>query len=172
MNLLHLALLLLLLALLAGLFSFLQRRRSGLPAGRLIYTDTRAWQKPAKNLFDPHLALVGRPDYLVRHGDMLIPVEVKSGQPPASPYQGHILQLAAYCLLAWRACGTRPSHGILHYPGCDFSIPFTPRLEARLLALLERLRQADSLPEVERSHQDPSRCRACGFAHLCDQKVG
>jgi CRISPR-associated exonuclease Cas4 len=58
--------------------SFLQRKRSGLPGGRIIYADTSKWGRLEKSLYVPELGLAGKPDYLVEIGDELIPVEVKS----------------------------------------------------------------------------------------------
>ena len=76
-----------------------RQKASGLPAGRIIYSDNRQWSKAEKVLYDPQLGLAGRPDYLVQQGDRTIPVEVKSGQTPKSPYDAHIYQLAAYLRL-------------------------------------------------------------------------
>ena len=47
---------------------------------------------------DAH-ALVGRPDYIQRMGDQLIPVERNSRQLGSGAYEGELLQLAVYCLL-------------------------------------------------------------------------
>ena len=78
------------------------RRAAGLPGGRVVYTDTRAWGKVEKPLYDHGLGLTGKPDYLVEKDGQLIPVEVKSGRAPEAPYDSHIYQLAAYCLLVER----------------------------------------------------------------------
>ena len=61
------------------------------------------------------LGLVGKPDYLVESAGQLIPVEVKSTRNSNAPYDAHIFQLAAYCLLVQRQLGKRPPYGILHY---------------------------------------------------------
>ncbi|HEX2696091.1 MAG TPA: hypothetical protein VHM28_00180, partial [Anaerolineales bacterium] len=42
-----------------------QRREAGLPGGRVLYTDTRAWGAVEKPLFYAELGLTGKPDYLV-----------------------------------------------------------------------------------------------------------
>jgi CRISPR-associated exonuclease Cas4 len=167
----YLALALLLLAALLYWLSARWRRRAGLPGGRVVYSDTGAWGKVEKPLYDPALGLTGKPDYLVDQGGALIPVEVKSGRPPAAPYDSHIFQLAAYCLLLERTTGKRPPFGILHYPGRDFAVDYTPELEAALLDLLADLRRDERRPQVERSHVQAARCRACGFGDLCDQRL-
>ena len=110
--------------------------QAGLPGGRVIYTDTRAWGKLEKPLVAEDIGLVGKPDYLVQSGEAIIPVEVKSGRPPATPYDSHIFQLAAYCMLVHKNFGKRPPYGILHYAGRDFAIDYTRELESSLLDLL------------------------------------
>ena len=68
----------------------------------MIYTDTRGWSAVEKPLYDPVIGLTGRPDYLVKKGKDIIPVEVKTSRTPEAPYDSHIFQLAAYCLLVAR----------------------------------------------------------------------
>ncbi|MGD2177025.1 MAG: hypothetical protein PVG71_04305, partial [Anaerolineae bacterium] len=71
------------------------RAHSGLPEGRMIYTDTGGRRRPDRPLFSDRLLLTGKPDYLVDSGDDVIPVEVKSRRAPDQPYASHVLQLAA-----------------------------------------------------------------------------
>jgi CRISPR-associated exonuclease Cas4 len=164
-----------LLFLLLGLsLLFLVNRRqktSGLPAGRIIYTDTGAWSPVEKSLFDSDLGLVGRPDYLIQQGDRLIPVEVKTSRVREGPYDSHIFQLAAYCRLAQSAFGKRPPYGILHYPDRDFAIDYTQQLEDALLEIVDGIRSQERKADVDRSHDTASHCRACGYRTACDQKL-
>jgi CRISPR-associated exonuclease Cas4 len=110
-----------------------QRRLAGLPGGRVIYVDTSQWAKVEKPLYDRALNLTGKPDYLVQSGDVYLPVEIKSSQVHQHPYDSHIYQLAAYCLLVERTYGYRPTYGILHYTNQTFAVDFTPQLERALL---------------------------------------
>ncbi len=171
--LLSLGLILLLLAFYLLWQAHRQRQRLGLPGGRIIYTDVRARGLPVeKPLFDPHLGLTGKPDYLIEHKGHLIPVEVKTGRtPPAGPYDSHIYQLAAYCLLVERIYGKRPPYGIIHYPGRTFAIDYTSALESALLDLLAEMRRDDIRTDLPRSHTEPARCLKCGFRHICDQQL-
>ncbi len=148
-----------------------QQRRLGLPGGRVIYADRRLWGKVEKPLYDPELGLVGRPDYLISQGGALIPVEVKSSRVGAAPYEAHIFQLAAYCLLVHRLYGRRPPYGILHYPDRTFAIDYTPTLEAETLRLLKAMRRQQGQGEYPRSHQSPARCLRCGYRPICDQRL-
>jgi CRISPR-associated exonuclease Cas4 len=166
-----LGLLLLFFALVLFFISKQQRRLSGLPGGRVIYTDTRAWGKLEKPLYDRDLGLTGKPDYLVEQNGRIIPVEVKSGHTPEAPYDSHIFQVAVYCLLVQKTYGKRPPHGIIHYPGRDFAVDYTSDLENTLLDLIADMRINERRPEVPRSHDDEQRCRRCGYRQVCDQKL-
>jgi CRISPR-associated exonuclease Cas4 len=153
-----------------------RQKKSGLPAGRIIYTDTSQWQKIESPLFDSELQLTGKPDYLVENQDGIIPIEIKSGRGTEAPYDSHIFQLAAYCRLVEKIYGVRPPYGIIHYPQRTFSVEYTPELEKRLLILLdnirERSRQAGKRNgNVDRSHQSADRCRRCGYRDICSQAM-
>jgi len=171
MTLLYLGLALLLLAFALLLLSGRQRHRAGLPSGRVIYTDTRAWEKVEKPLYDANLGLTGKPDYIVQHNDAIIPVEVKTGRTPQAPYDSHIFQVAVYCLLVETAYSRRPRYGIIHYPTRDFAVDYTPDLENTLLDLLANIRRDERRTEVERSHEEPYRCLHCGYRTVCNQKL-
>ena len=71
---LYIGLAILLIAFVLFFISGRQRRAAGLPAGRVIYTDTRAWGVVERPLFDAKLGLTGKPDYLVEQNSKLIPV--------------------------------------------------------------------------------------------------
>jgi CRISPR-associated exonuclease Cas4 len=147
------------------------QKAAGLPGGRVIYTDTRAWGKVEKPLFDQNLGLTGKPDYLVEKNGRYIPVEVKSGRAPQAPYDSHIYQLASYCLLVEKTMGSRPPYGIIHYEDRDFAIDYTSELESTLLDILAEMRRDERRDEVNRSHDSPARCARCGFREVCDQKI-
>ncbi len=168
---LYLVLALILLAIILFWQSSRQRRQAGLPGGHIIYTDTRAWGKVEKPLFDSELGLTGKPDYLVEQNGKLIPVEVKTGRVPEAPYDSHIFQLAAYCLLIEKTYGKRPPYGIIHYPNRDFAVEYTHQLESALLDQLAEMRRDENRTSVLRSHEDAVRCRRCGFKKVCDQRL-
>ena len=148
-----------------------QRQAAGLPGGRVIYTDARGWNKLEKPLFYAALELTGKPDYLVQQNGQIIPVEVKSGRAPDAPYDSHIYQLAAYCLLVEKTYAKRPPYGIIHYAGKDFAIDYTHELEQSLLELLTEMKRDEFRKDVPRSHEQAARCKRCGFREVCNQKV-
>ncbi|MCI0519761.1 MAG: CRISPR-associated protein Cas4 [Chloroflexi bacterium] len=148
-----------------------RQRTLGLPGGQVIYSDTRAWGKVEAPLYAASLGLTGKPDYLLRQGEKIIPVEVKSARGGQTPLDSHIYQLASYCLLVEHAYHRRPEYGILHYPGRSYRIDFTAQLEADTLRLLDEMREQDRRRECPRSHQSARRCRSCGFRAICDQRL-
>lgn len=148
------------------------RQRAGLPQGRVVYSDAGAWRRNEQALYSARHRLVGKPDYLLRDGAAVIPVELKSGPAPARPRDGHVLQLAAYCLLVEETLGVRPACGIIRYADRQFTIDYTPRLQAWLVECLEALRREAVLPNgPARSHEFPARCAACGVRAACDQRL-
>ncbi len=173
--LLSLALILLLLGL-ALLWSGRRKRAAtGLPAGDVIYSDTGMWQKVHEPLLSRRYGLVGRPDYLVqvkeRGKQVTVPVEVKSRKRPARPLDGHILQLGAYCLLVEDTYKTQPPYGLLHYADATLRIPFDKDLRRAVLDAADEVRRARSTPDVQRQHDEPARCRGCGYRHACGDQA-
>ncbi len=148
-----------------------QRKSFGLPAGRVIYTDTGGWGKVEKPLYDPISGLTGKPDYLVEENGVYIPVEVKSSRSPSLPHDSHIYQLAAYCMLVERTYKKRPPYGILRYRDKTFSIDYTREIEQEVEMILETMRLQEKSREVDRSHNEPSRCARCGYRSICDQRL-
>ena len=170
-------------ALLLLLLGWLSMRRagtlhqaSGLPAGRLIYADgsQTGWHPPAEPLYSARYRLIGKPDYLVRTvrtRQGIVPVEVKSATAPEMPYLGHLLQLAAYCLLVEETTGQTPPYGLLKYADALYEIDFTAELRAELLDTLEDMRQARLARNVARNHNQPNKCAHCGYRRVCDETL-
>jgi len=169
------------LALTAGLLAFLTillfiiswilTKRSGIPGGRILYSDHGDWSKTQKPFYDAVLGLTGKPDYLIKQGDQIVPVEVKSSRAPNDPYDSHVMQLAAYCLLVERSFHQRPPYGVLRYSDRTFQIPYTEDLELKLLDLIESVRSKKNNEDVPRSHTSLSMCNGCGYRNICDQRL-
>jgi CRISPR-associated exonuclease Cas4 len=147
------------------------RQQTGLPVGQVTYVDTADWGRCERPLFSNQHRLTGRPDYLVRSGRDLIPVEVKSGAAPQQPYPAHILQLAAYCLLVEDQEGRAPPRGILKYDDQAFEVDYTPGLRAELLRTLGLVRRDLGARDVHRSHDEPGRCLGCGYRDRCEERL-
>jgi len=171
-----LAVLCFILALALYFVSDKRQKSSGLPGGRLIYTDTRHWGKLEEPLYDRELGLTGKPDYLVENGKQIIPVEVKTSRLPDAPYDSHLYQLAAYCLLVQQVYGTRPPYGFLHYSDSTqrtrtFKVDYTEAMEQSVREIIREMRQQEKRQDVARSHESIKRCASCGFRSLCDHRL-
>jgi CRISPR-associated exonuclease Cas4 len=165
------AFVLLALALLVFFLSLRLRRQTGLPHGQVIYSDTTEWLRNEHALFSKRHRLSGKPDYLIRDGESIIPVEVKSGKAPPQPREGHVLQLAAYSLLVEENFGATVERGIVKYDDKQFEIAFTPELRAELLRVIDEMRSCFSEGDAHRNHNDAWRCRSCGVRDTCDERI-
>jgi CRISPR-associated exonuclease Cas4 len=166
------ALVLLIIGMAAIVLSRRARSGAGLPQGQVVYSDTSRWQRAERPLFSRRHQLTGKPDYVVREGRALIPVEVKSSRAPASgPRQGHVLQLAAYCLLVEETEGARPAYGLIRYTDQTFRVDNTPELGRALLSTLDAMRRDMARGKSHRSHQDAARCRRCGVRAACKERL-
>lgn len=147
------------------------RRATGLPSGAVVYSDTGKEEAVLEPLVSHRYGLVGKPDYLVEvsgGGDRLVvPLEVKSRRQPPVADEGHILQLAAYCLLVEDVYGRRPPHGYLRYADATLTIAYTNELRKAVLECAAAIRTARTARNVPRSHQDADRCRRCGYSTSC-----
>ncbi len=155
------------------------RGQAGLPAGRVVYSDTGTRRDLERPLISRRHGLVGKPDYLLdvrqgwRHGwrRATIPVEVKSRRRPASPHASHILQLATYCLLVEETTGHRPPHGLLRYADATLEIPYTNALRRQVLHAAEEIRRAQTARNVHRQHDEVGRCQGCGYRDACGEEA-
>lgn len=166
----------LLLFAVAGLIFLLSRymaHQSGLPSGKIVYADNRVFQSLPQPLYDPALDLVGKPDYIIALKDgTVIPVEYKSHPAPDRPYDSHVLQLAAYCYLCATSYQRRPPYGLIRYADKTFQINYTTQLESSLKDTITAMRSCECQSlSPDRSHHQPSRCRACGYRSICDQRL-
>lgn len=164
---------------LAGIALLWQSRRmrlqSGLPKGKIVYSDTSEWLKQEEPLISRKYGIVGKPDYLlvVNQGrkSITIPVEVKSRKRPAVPYDNHILQLGAYCILVEETYKQRPPYGLLHYRDDTLEVPFTNELRNQVIEAAEGIRRNRNAANVKRQHKDAGRCYGCGYRHACGEEL-
>ena len=161
-------------------------RGTGLPAGQLLYGDTGfpvgkvspvirdvAGVRQERPLRSERYGLVGRPDYLVRTADGIVPVEAKSTACPVGgrPYASHVMQLVAYCLLVEDVLGEAVPYGIIKYRDREVRVGYTPELATSLVALVGEMREAAEAAEVHRSHEDVRRCVGCSMRDVCAEPL-
>ena len=107
--------------------SIILRKRIAIPDGEVTYSDSE--RKPGEVMEAKGIPLVGKPDYIIKKDDNFIPVEVKTGSTPSSPYKNHIAQLYAYCLLVAEHFEKRPPYGIISYPEQEIPLEYTNEAE-------------------------------------------
>jgi len=156
-------------------FHLYYRRRAGIVVretriepGEVRFADTT---QHSEMLSSHLLPLRGRPDYVVEREGVSIPVELKTGKTPPFPYDSHTLQLAAYCHLVQERYGKRPPYGILAYPERTFEIPYSEKLEDRLVRTLLRMELAQRTGEAHRDHDSPKRCMSCSRREGCPERL-
>ncbi len=161
-----------------GAFFLRQRGRAaqaqtGLPIdARVVYSDTGAWQRVEKALFSRRFRLTGKPDYIVQdETGAMIPIEVKPNRTAPQPRHSDTMQLMAYGILVEEKFRVRPAYGLLKYRDEVFQIAFTDELRAEFFEILQEMRAARRAKHVARSHDDPTKCRYCGYRQECDERL-
>jgi CRISPR-associated exonuclease Cas4 len=133
--------------------------------GEVVYSDRVA---DGEVLVSHVHGLSGKPDYILSPGEELIPVERKSRHVSAAgAYEGEILQLAAHCLLVEERFGKAVRRGQLMYQNRSLEIVFDDELRGKIFDAVKALKSAESVGDVARSHNNPARCRGCGFRQVC-----
>jgi CRISPR-associated exonuclease Cas4 len=139
-----------------------------IPEAKIIYTDL---DKPAKPLFSKKFKISGKPDYIVKSKDKYIPIEIKS-TVAGDPYKGHILQLAAYCLLIEEEFNATVEFGVIEYAnGSQYRITYDVPLKFEVRKTLAAMRDYLKNGMVERNHKSPAKCRACSFREVCKNAI-
>lgn len=149
----------------------LLRRRSGVPAGEIVYEDTSGDESDV--LVSETHGLSGKPDYLLEEDDGLVPIEVKSGNAPSNgrPYPSHRMQLAVYFLLIEDALGETAPYGLIRYRDETLRVENTDELREQLLQVVAEMQDVLQDGEAYRSHNFSRRCAGCSVAYACDQRL-
>ena len=119
-------------------FWFWQNRKLGILKNKPIYTDLSE-KTPGEILYSKIIPLSGKPDALIKEGNMVYPVEIKTGHTPTTPYLNHTTQLMAYCLLVEENYGVRPVGGYLKYPSKEFKIAYTDEGRQSVIDLVREM---------------------------------
>jgi CRISPR-associated exonuclease Cas4 len=145
------------------------RIEHGIKSGKIEYVD--ALDDKSEMLSSEKYGLRGRPDYILKRDEGLVPVEVKTGRTPKGPLFSHILQLAAYCLLIEENYKTQPPYGIIKYSEIEHEIEYDDGLKEILLTKLEEMRKIFKTVDAHRNHKRESKCRFCSRRAICPEKL-
>lgn len=137
------------------------RWKRGLGHGETVALDN-------VTLFSERLKLTGRPDRIVKRGEVLIPEEWKSAKRVS---EAHRLQLGAYFLLIEEQYGERPPFGVVVLgDGSRVAVKNTERLRSEVLAVAQKIREhRREIREVIPVRQPAAKCRVCGHRENCSQ---
>ena len=145
-----------------------RQRQWRMPCGNLIYVDA-----PGSDVLVCHeLRLAGRPDAIWSDGASYVPEERKTGIMADSrePFDGHAVQLAAYCYLVTKHYGP-VTRGLVSYKNLQHQVPYSPRQHQRLFSILNRMRALANAADVNRSHESKAKCRRCIATSMCKQSL-
>jgi len=154
----------LLLSFLLFFLSWWMRRKAGIPLGNVVYSDSQ--KMPGEILTAKNIPLRGKPDYLVKKGDQIIPVELKRGKTPQTPYPSHVAQLFAYCYLVKDNFGVKPDYGIVDYPDNDFKLEFPQDGEVEIERLVGEVLEKKKGPHTREGLHNI--CRNCREGHITE----
>src|ERR1700686_597772 len=143
-----------------------KQRALGLPEGKLVYEDADGLGEALTSRDYP---LAGKPDYVVQLADGRPgPVELKLNVHDASaPFSNHIVQVAAYCLILEDYFEQPPTHGIVRYADCEFTVEYTPALRKKVIKLLTEMERCSQKQPPPLTKQRVNKCRACTFQPIC-----
>ena len=143
-----------------------RKRVLGLPDGELVYDDADGQGEP---LHSNDYPLVGKPDYVVQLPDgRPVPIELKPNVHNATaPYSNHQMQVVAYCLILEDYFEQTPTHGILRYADCEFTIEYTPAMRKKVIRLLDQMALCSENEPPPLARQRVAKCRVCVFQPIC-----
>lgn len=147
------------------------QKHVGIPWSHDIRADVDGALSHIPLMVDDELQLVGKPDYIIKRGAHLIPIEVKPLRRAKRPFESDIYQLLAYCLLIERTYGRRPPYGLLRYATQTFRIDYDDDMAASVIDIIMQMHVLHDESDVERNHNSVSRCRGCGFWQKCEQSL-
>ena len=83
-----------------------------------------------------------------------------------------MIQVLAYIILVREHYNEPVPYGLVVY-GDEAARKVLPTNEnlAWFAGVVDQVRRARGLPDIDRSHHQRSRCRGCGLKHSCDQSL-
>jgi len=145
-----------------------QKKQYKIPKGKITYSDLNTPEKP---FFSKKYRITGKPDYIIRRNDKIIPVELKTSNSNL-PKKNHIFQLATYCQLIEDNYNVFVPYGILVYDNKkQFVINYKPELRFELENTIKKMRYLIKNKKISRNHNDLYRCINCSYRDYCDIKL-
>ncbi|MBU7029895.1 MAG: CRISPR-associated protein Cas4 [Theionarchaea archaeon] len=138
-----------------------------------VFSIKKAFEKKEEDVIIGHveyyienseLGLLGRVDRIEIHGEVLLPVEIKTVEKKR-PTSSELLQLAGYALLLERERGTTVSKGIVEYPSKRILVDIPDKLKEYILKLRDYALEIlnGEIPKKVRT----DKCDRCHFYDMC-----
>lgn len=116
------------------------------------------------------IGLRGKIDKIEFHKDSIIPIEIKTGAPGrGSPWQDHITQLTAYCILLEKEHSRSVNKGAIIYynPRVVYEVSINPFMVDEVHSLIREVNSTLSnqvLPDILKNQ---NKCNICGLKDIC-----
>jgi len=152
-------------------FEFMQKNKV---YGRELWGSLVPKIKSEYKVSSELLDLTGKIDRVEVYPGRLVPIELKTGNPPREgAWENHKVQLAAYALLLEKVFGITVSEGLVHYidAGQKVSVSINPFLRDKVKELLVKVRhllKAGVLPPIVDNER---KCAVCGLRNRCHSLV-
>jgi CRISPR-associated exonuclease Cas4 len=152
-----------------SLWLFLQARTP--PGMRQLYNGPYA-RELNRQLVSWEYGVTGRPDFIVDHQGVPIPVLAKRGKAPTgNAHDAHVAQILIYCLLVHETTQSAPPYGIIRYSNRTFEVDYNAKTAEAVLDLIDEVRAQQQHVPLPRSHENERHCYACSHRKICDQRL-
>ncbi len=138
------------------------KRTVGIKGYRSIYSDSAG---KGGTLHSDALMISGKPDYIFKRSNDLIPVELKSTTVDM-PLEKDIMQLAVYFLLIEENYGIRPKSGRLVYANRAYEISNNYYIRNKVLNIIKEMGNIKD-GNMRRYRVDRSGCHTCLYRDIC-----
>ncbi len=148
---------------------------AGLTEGRVVSVDAIQTRQELAGMQQAILqssryGISGRPDRIVRTQRGPVPLDVKNCICPRNglPYEGHVAQVAVYCLLLEEKFQCRVHEAVIDYIDRSVTVPFDDRRRAWILSVIREVQDVKRNHTIPvRSHNHRGKCGSCGFRQEC-----
>jgi CRISPR-associated protein Cas4 len=152
---------------------------AGLTGGRVVSVDAIQEREELAgmrqiNIRSVRYGIAGKPDRVVQTDRGPAPVDVKKCFCPRNghPYEGHVAQLAVYCLLLEDKFQCRVHEGVIDYIDRSVTVPFDEQLRMWILSIIHEVQETKRNHVIPmRSHNHRGKCGACGFRQECREAL-
>jgi CRISPR-associated protein Cas4 len=143
-----------------------------------IFGD-KLWEKLTPKIVSEYrvesekLGLKGIIDYIEYYGDIIIPVEMKTGSAPREgAWDTHKIQLAAYLMMLSDKTGTDIKRGHIRYLDIaeDRDIVLNPFLRMKVTELVSKVNVCLSAKVLPEFCDNQNKCKSCGLKEKCYNK--